>query len=296
MLRTRFAGLPELRPETEVWLVDALQVCARGERSRRLAEILHDLRRNDHGRQLAPYDCGWQWIGSSEEPPLTQIVSAPTVDAADKRVPQSGRTHSRALWSKLLRYRLRPARVSIPNRTVRSLFLPPERRFFKPDPLRLPSNPLNFLAFNIRTKTAVVRLLRRKRAEKDVKRPELGVGAATRGSDKWPERARFCGILTADQVRKRMSRLGVLAEGEVLSSNPLQAFFNGLRTTQIAVDVAWRIHNPLWRSPLDMRHSRPVMQHFLTHIIAKRAAEPHAKASRPVDYPALSRAMTCCRS
>jgi hypothetical protein len=32
-----------------------------------------------------------------------------------------------------------------------------------------------------------------------------------------------------------------LAEGEELSSNPLRAFFNDLRTTQIAVDVDWRI-------------------------------------------------------
>jgi hypothetical protein len=46
---------------------------------------------------------------------------------------------------------------------------------------------------------------------------------------------------------KRMSRLGGLAEGEELSSNPLRAFFNGLRTTQMAVDVDWRIMNLLWR-------------------------------------------------
>jgi multiple sugar transport system permease protein len=38
------------------------------------------------------------------------------------------------------------------KRTVRSLFTPPERRFFKPDPLRAPSNLLNYRAFNIRTK------------------------------------------------------------------------------------------------------------------------------------------------
>jgi hypothetical protein len=38
-----------------------------------------------------------------------------------------------------------------------------------------------------------------------------------------------------------MSRLGVLAEGEELSSNPLCRVFNDLRTTQIAVDVDRRI-------------------------------------------------------
>ena len=35
-----------------------------------------------------------------------------------------------------------------------------------------------------------------------------------------------------------MSRQGVLAEGEELSSNPLSLYFKGLLTTQIAVDVA----------------------------------------------------------
>jgi hypothetical protein len=39
----------------------------------------------------------------------------------------------------------------------------------------------------------------------------------------------------------------MLAEGEELSSNPLRAFFNDLRTTQNAVDVAWRILGLLWR-------------------------------------------------
>jgi hypothetical protein len=34
-----------------------------------------------------------------------------------------------------------------------------------------------------------------------------------------------------------MSRMGVLAEGEELSSNPLRRVFNDLQTTQIVVDV-----------------------------------------------------------
>ncbi|MGH6913668.1 MAG: hypothetical protein ACREH3_08165, partial [Geminicoccales bacterium] len=42
---------------------------------------------------------------------------------------------------------------------------------------------------------------------------------------------------------------GVLAEGVVLSSNPLRRVFNGLSTTVIVVYVAWRIRDLLWRFP-----------------------------------------------
>jgi hypothetical protein len=46
----------------------------------------------------------------------------------------------------------------------------------------------------------------------------------------------------------------MLAEGEELSSNPLRAFFNGLRTTQIGVDVAWRISGGVqWSKDEPMR-------------------------------------------
>ena len=41
-----------------------------------------------------------------------------------------------------------------------------------------------------------------------------------------------------------MSRMARLAEGEVLSSNPLRRIFNGLRTTQSTVDVDQRILEP----------------------------------------------------
>ena len=99
------------------------------------------------------------------------------------------------------------------NRTVRSLFTSPERRFFKPGPLLAPSNPLNYRAFNIRTKMAVVRLLRRKWAERDRKRPEMGLAAAARGSDKWPEKPTFCGFPTADQERKKNVPTGRLGGG-----------------------------------------------------------------------------------
>jgi hypothetical protein len=44
----------------------------------------------------------------------------------------------------------------------RAIVTPPERAPFKPAPLGLSSNSLNFPAFNIRTKTGVVRLRRRK--------------------------------------------------------------------------------------------------------------------------------------
>ena len=54
----------------------------------------------------------------------------------------------------------------------------------------------------------MVRLLRRKSAGRDRKRPEVGLPAAVRGSDKWPEKPTFCGFPTADQSGKRMSRLG----------------------------------------------------------------------------------------
>jgi hypothetical protein len=40
--------------------------------------------------------------------------------------------------------------------------------------------------------------------------------------------AAVCGIPTADQERKRMSRLGILAEGEELWSNTLDMNFNAL--------------------------------------------------------------------
>jgi len=43
--------------------------------------------------------------------------------------------------------------------------------------------------------------------------------------------------------------MGRLAEGEELSSNPLRRDFNDLRTTQVAVDVAWRILGLFWRAP-----------------------------------------------
>ena len=73
-------------------------------------------------------------------------------------------------------------------------FTSPERSSFKPDPLRATSNPLNFRAFDIRTKMTVVRLLRRKWAERDEKRAEVGPQAGPHGSDNSPGMAAFCGL------------------------------------------------------------------------------------------------------
>jgi hypothetical protein len=51
---------------------------------------------------------------------------------------------------------------------------------------------------------------------------------------------------------------GVLAEGEELSSNPLRRLFNGLRTTQFAVNVDWRIMSLRGRYPTPLQ--RPAGQ------------------------------------
>ena len=89
------------------------------------------------------------------------------------------------------------------NRMVRSRFTPPERESFKPARLRATSNSLNYRASNIRTKMAVVRLRRRKGAERDEKRPEVGLSRGPGGSDNLPGMAAFCGIPTANQGRKK---------------------------------------------------------------------------------------------
>jgi hypothetical protein len=57
---------------------------------------------------------------------------------------------------------------------------------------------------------------------------------------------------------KRMSRMARLAEGEEPRSNPLRAFFNDLRTTQIAVDVDWRIFGPALVGAKDSARGEPV--------------------------------------
>jgi hypothetical protein len=118
------------------------------------------------------------------------------------------------------------------NQTVRSRFTPPERRFFKPSPLQAPSNPLNYRAFNIRTKMAVVRLLRRKWCEKDGKWPEVGLAAAARGSDNDRRSPHSAGFRPRISSGKRMSRQDVLAEGSSLAANTLFAGVRGALDAQ----------------------------------------------------------------
>jgi hypothetical protein len=89
------------------------------------------------------------------------------------------------------------------NGVVRSLLTSPERCSFKPTRPRTSSNTLISQGFNNRTKMAVVRLRRRKWAERDRKRPEVGLAVAAGGSDNWPEKAAFCGFPTANQEPKK---------------------------------------------------------------------------------------------
>jgi hypothetical protein len=64
--------------------------------------------------------------------------------------------------------------------------------------------------------------------------------APVQGAQPSTKNGRLPGLFRADQQTERLSAYDVLAEGEELSSNPLRGVFNDLRTTQIAVDVAWR--------------------------------------------------------
>jgi hypothetical protein len=109
------------------------------------------------------------------------------------------------------------------NRLVRSRFTPPERSFCKPDTPRVPCNPLNYRAFDIRTKLAVVRLLQRKWAERGGKRPKSAPRAGRRGSDNSQEWPHSAGLRPLIRGGKRMSRLARLADRQELSSKPLCA-------------------------------------------------------------------------
>ena len=107
---------------------------------------------------------------------------------------------------------LRPEADTL-NQTVRSRFTPPERHSFKLAPPRADSNSLNYRDSNIRTKMAVVRLPRRKWAERDEKRPEVGLSGDPGGSDNLPGMAASCGIPTAKQGRKKNVPTGRLGGG-----------------------------------------------------------------------------------
>jgi hypothetical protein len=70
------------------------------------------------------------------------------------------------------------------TRTFRSQPTSPVRGSFKPVPPLAPSNLLISQASNIRTKTAVVRLRQRKWPDRKGKRPEMGLSAGPRGSER----------------------------------------------------------------------------------------------------------------
>jgi hypothetical protein len=88
-------------------------------------------------------------------------------------------------------------------KNVRTQFPPPGRGPFKPAPPRASSNTLISQAVNNRTKRGVVRLPRRKWAERGEKRPEVGLSRGPGGSDNLSGMAPFCGIPTANQGRKK---------------------------------------------------------------------------------------------
>jgi hypothetical protein len=62
--------------------------------------------------------------------------------------------------------------------------------------------------------------------------------APVQGAQPSTKNGRIPGLFRADDQAERVLPEGVLAEGEELSSNPLWAFFNDLRTTRVVVDVA----------------------------------------------------------
>ena len=89
------------------------------------------------------------------------------------------------------------------NRTVRSLFTPPERSFFKPAPLRAPSNPLNYRASqhpyqNGRGSVASEKVGRERR--KTARNGPRGRGA---WFGQLARKAAFCGFPAADRARKK---------------------------------------------------------------------------------------------
>ena len=130
-------------------------------------------------------------------------------------------SHDQPIEASYDRSALRPEADTL-NQPVRSWFTPPELQLFQTHSLREPSNSLNYRASNIRTKMAVVRLLRRKWAERDEKRPEVGPRAGPRGSDNLPGMAAVCGIPTADQEQKKNVPTGCLggARGPVTKTSP----------------------------------------------------------------------------
>jgi hypothetical protein len=99
-----------------------------------------------------------------------------------------------------------PPEAETMNQTVPSRFTPTEQGFFEPALLRASSNSLNVLASNIRTKMAVVRLLRRKWAEKDKKGLKWAIEGSWWFRTIWPGMAAFCSIPTANPGAEKACR------------------------------------------------------------------------------------------
>jgi hypothetical protein len=77
--------------------------------------------------------------------------------------------------------------------------------------------------------------------ERQSSETEVKPTARAQGAQRAAKNGGLPGLFRADPRTERLSAKAMLAEGEELSSNPLRAYFNDLQTTQIAVDVAWRI-------------------------------------------------------
>ena len=98
---------------------------------------------------------------------------------------------------------------------VRPRFTPPERGSFKPAPLLASSNVLIFRGSHNRTKMAVVRLRRRKWAERDEKRSEVALSRGPGGSDNLPGRAAFCGLQGPIHTLKKNVATGQTGGGKL---------------------------------------------------------------------------------
>jgi hypothetical protein len=108
----------------------------------------------------------------------------------------------------------RVTRGALSNRTVRSQPISPERGSFKPPRFLASANLLFLQAFDNRTKTGVVRSRQRKGPVRDGKQAEMGLAAATRVRTNGRRSPRSAGFRPLIRSGKRMSRLGVLAEGK----------------------------------------------------------------------------------
>jgi hypothetical protein len=91
------------------------------------------------------------------------------------------------------------------------------------------------------------------------------------------------GLQRADRPTERVSAWAVLAEGEELSTNPLRAYFNDLRTTENAVEVDWRIWTPVLGCPSTATAGGPARG------LQKRASiRASSRAATPISWCAVT--------